>query len=948
MDKELVNRHLLDVTRTSDLIAWSRNGFIAYIPPTPTSKSNMLLTYLENVNGVTWQLSKPLPINVKVDNSVNFLPQLSLVSWSTLSTDLAISDIYGNFYILLAGVRMLESKDTTSPSFELTSYNHMEMIYRDIINDDINSPVNPGALVIAYKWLNIEKTQVWNKPATRVNLDTPSNDGNSFIYAYGVNQHQAHGVCHPIPTKQAVLVLRKNGQLMLYYQGEHKVEYHKIFENLTEEFQIIKKASIGFTNDKKVIITTWDSLTNNINTYAVEINWGFLTESAKRQKVDAHYHTPKEAQKPPKLIIKKIHQMKPLECYHEGEKEGGHLDVTGLTSIDLISANPEQNSSLSILITYDSSVIYRYTLDTSVVSDVFTNLGLEKNAQCQGKESITVTLVDKMTRGGPIESISSGFLDYTFSILYKDGRVEVVDTRTFKIQNIEKEDTKPNHITSIFDIGFEVPKVEHVKPLIMAVSPNLTAVVYTELFADTLNLKLEMFKRTRNLGLLKGDLYTTAVGLAYCHALALYSSSGSDDLVVLMQIEAQRLRSSLAATDQKDVEAEVKKFIGTLTTECHKAINFQIDSYSKDAIDRLLSTNTSLQKLLSLLFILGEVQQNHKAADISLIVLHLKSTSLGIMFSLSNIYRQISKKKPSEDTLQDSINRGEYIVSLLGSFKWLIDLLAYLNQELLQLTYIKNNNLKNSKLTLKNSIAIPILMGKVPRLFLMYAITSMGRTHEILKKVLKELTDANKLFTPMKESLNRYFAICNTAPVTVNLFENFLRECDALCTKELATRFTSKEQALRFEQKLVCQGELPDEFLDVALSLLDRFTMNSSREMKVAELVLYPTEWLDIGVMRKKTWIDPSKILNDAPQKVILRWDFEGGHIDSLRKIYMDDDFARAAASNNGLRQCTRCRGISAVTDNNVFEVQTPAGLWTMLFQRNCLCGNPWITDLSI
>ena len=36
------------------------------------------------------------------------LPQLSLVSWGSLNTDLAVSDIYGNFYILLAGVGLLD------------------------------------------------------------------------------------------------------------------------------------------------------------------------------------------------------------------------------------------------------------------------------------------------------------------------------------------------------------------------------------------------------------------------------------------------------------------------------------------------------------------------------------------------------------------------------------------------------------------------------------------------------------------------------------------------------------------------------------------------------------------------------------------------------------------------------------------------------------------------
>ncbi|RCK66460.1 hypothetical protein Cantr_02179, partial [Candida viswanathii] len=64
---------------------------------------------------------------------------------------------------------------------------------------------------------------------------------------------------------------------------------------------------------------------------------------------------PEGCTKATKLIIKKIHQMKPLECYHEGEKEGGQLDVTGLTSIDLISANPEQNS-FEHFDNYDSSL----------------------------------------------------------------------------------------------------------------------------------------------------------------------------------------------------------------------------------------------------------------------------------------------------------------------------------------------------------------------------------------------------------------------------------------------------------------------------------------------------------------------------------------------------------------------------------------------------------------
>ena len=41
----------------------------------------------------------------------------------------------------------------------------------------------------------------------------------------------------------------------------------------------------------------------------------------------------------------------------------------------------------------------------------------------------------------------------------------------------------------------------------------------------------------------------------------------------------------------------------------------------------------------------------------------------------------------------------------------------------------------------------------------------------------------------MKESLNRYFSISNNSPITVNLFESYLRECDALLNKEVPQRY---------------------------------------------------------------------------------------------------------------------------------------------------------------
>ncbi|KAI5970127.1 SIN4 [Candida margitis] len=925
-NESIVNVHLEDVQKTSSLISWSKNGLIVYTSPCKRAKHNLLLTYLESIDGHSWRLAPPQPVEVKLEN--NFLPEVTLVCWSTLSTDLAVSDVYGNFYIFLAGVGMVDTKDEL-PSYELTSYNHMEMIYRDVINQDIKSPINPGASIIAFKWLNIEKPQILNKPASLVNLEQ------SYLYTYGVNQFASHGVSHPIPTKQACLALRRNGILMLYYQGEHKVEYHKISINLSESPLMIGNASIGFTNEKQVIITAHDSLSDDIVTYSVNIEWGFLVESARRQKTDPHYHTPKDNQNIPSMRLEKIHEMKPIAEYRENS-------LAPLSSIDIVSATAEKNSKLSILISYGAVAIYRYEVvsTSDILPDAFAELGVKKNTLEENLPLQTIELRDKISRDGKVQAIVNGPSDLHSLILYKDGHIDVLDTKTWKIINIPNEQFPPPTISTVFDVGFELPDIKHNNPLIMAVSPNMTSVVYTEVYSETSFLTLKPVEKVRNTGFQPRELFATSVALAYRHAYACYTNTFTDDLIILIQSEVERLRSLLLKQmpeKTENIQLVIRKFLESIISEAHKSINFQLDAFSKESVDKLLS-NPPLQKLLSLQLILGEAQGNSVMSDIAWIVLNLRSTNFGIMFSLSSVYRQISKKKPSEDSLQDSTTRGECIISLIGNIKWLIDLMAYFNQELLQLSYFRNDS-ENSKLNFNNSVVLPVILSKVPRLFLMYAISSMGKTHEILKKLHKDLAESNKLFTPMKEALNRYFTICSSAPLTLSLFEHYLRESDALIAKELATRLANKDKghSLKIEQKLVCHGEITDDVKDIARMLVNRYAQNISRELKVSELYFYNTEWLNVGFSKPTRSIhDSSAIVYDqaSNKEVVPRLKFGSQNIDALRKIYIYD---------GNVRRCTRCRSVSLVSDPFVFESSTTVGLWTMVFQRTCICGNTWV-----
>ena len=249
------------------------------------------------------------------------------------------------------------------------------------------------------------------------------------------------------------------------------------------------------------------------------------------------------------------------------------------------------------------------------------------------------------------------------------------------------------------------------------------------------------------------------------------------------------------------------------------------------------------------------------------------------------------------------------------------------------------------KVTMENSLALPILLAKVPRLFLMYALSSIGKTREILKKLHKDLAEANKLYTPMKEALNRYFSLTLQLPITFSLFENYLRECDAYISKELAAKLQGKDPgyALKLEQKLVCQGELLPEMQEIALVLLDRHQVNLNRDMKISELYFYDVDWLCVGVSLPHPPRRPLRlpITTDANEKQLpfqARLPYAvNEHIDALRKIVVSD------GPKLRLRKCTRCRLVSLVTDPLVFDAPHTIGLWTMVFQRTCICGNLWV-----
>lgn len=879
---------------------WSKHGFIAYANP------HLYVSYLENVDGQQWKLASPFKVHP--------LP-VSLVLWSNPSTDLAVADHQGNFYIYLAGVGLL-SKGEQTPSYELTSYNHMEMIYQDIL---VKLPI------VAFKWLNIEKSQIVNGAAVR--------DPQTKQFGYLVKQHRPFGATHPILTKQACLVLRKNGQLTLYYQGEHKVEYHRVDCDPLTECVNISHASIGFLSDGSIGLLLVDLLTERVLMYTVNIDWGFLTELAKNQKENPHYNTPEDKKHPPKLSRKSTVSFL-LPPALSVDDELGQVSEFQFSNMQLLSCTTTSRASLLLWYLGNGVTKFvRYMLvpEKEMVPRAFQVLGERKGGVAATKHStVACKLVDEIVRPGELVRVEE--ISQHLAFIYHDG-IDVFSREMKLLNRNESEEAAASEVTQImlvFDVGYDFPKLPLSETIIVSPILTLCAVL------NDGQLQLYPVTRTRGKEVLKELVYQMAVAFAHHHAQGCYSNCCSDDLVVVITKEIERILKMLKPLVAQEV-------VLLVLCEAHKAINFQLDSFSRDLVDKLI-LNPPLQKLLLLQLALGGLNEAHPGiSDVAWVVLNLRLTSFGIMFLLSSIYAQVTKKKPIEDSLADLVTRGERIMLLIGLVKWFVDLMIYIYQELFQLLIVRNNANADSKLTVHNLMALPIILGRVPRLFLMYALLLIGKTQEILKKLHKDLAEANKLYTPMKEALNRYFTVVNLTPLTLLQFENYLRECDAYITKELLQKVQGKEPgySLKMEQKLLCQGELLPEFVEIANVLLDRHQVNLNRDMKILDVFFYNVEWLNVGVtynlrqFHKRIEV-PVTFLPNQPLIPRLKHATDE-YIDGLRKTVISD-------KNQRLRRCTRCRLVSLVTDPMGFDTPPGAvGLWTMVFQRTCICGNLWV-----
>lgn len=1009
-------------------VAWSSQGLIAYAidsDDSPSVSGNLFFTWMECPDGKHWHLA--LPTSYRLNNTIEKaqnaralykpgreIPNLKYLQFSNTGWDLFCADQNGHISILVTGIKRVDVDYTqlsppplTPVEFTRSSINNCVLFYSDPPKAD-----NENNQVVTMKWLNIEKSCIINSPAIKVQqtkqkmvlsgaaakLGAASDDSSGFYFQYNTQTTKPFGVTHPVGSKQACIALRKNGELCLIYQEEHGIEFRSVTTKLDIGPYAINDASIGFTRDGKIIIAAYIEREQNIRFFEAEIDWSFIKVAAKIIQEQPGYKAPEDQRIPPKINISNLFE----------KSVGSNLQGLVFEKVLIISPTFATTSKMDILMQYSAdkkftnsdskTVLIRYSLDSirtsQSISKSFKNMASKKGLDTTIVSGISYTLnkVQQLLFNDKILSIDSFSGDTQLCFLMGDGSIKPIDRTDFKFINnpyskslsqANDENLIPNSIQSLFDAGFEFPRIGK-QFQYCTISSNMCAYVYLPIDSKRLELSClttdnihESYYNKK-----KGLMMTTAVAVAFKHTNACYNAHFTEDLIATV-------RNEMSFLPQKANDSYCYRVMVSIIQECHRALNLNIDITNEQS--ESMTRNQPLQRLLSLQLALGtsENWSRTKSGKIALALINLRYIITSEVYVINTVYQNVNRfsKKGIPDFGANLKARQECVLSVLGLVRWSLDYMAMIGQELLAFVeaYRKNDSETITKL-LKESIAIPLIVGKIPRAFLLTAIMTNKRMLSFIQKLL-EKSDPSLMSIAMKENssapfkvikdifyendssalfksagtktarallslptLEAYYSLSSmvdSLPISFSAFEKFIGETDAPLRNMKLDQLTS----LAMEQQIVCQGFIVKNFITTVKDICTIFekTVLSSKESNETELGKFKTPLLGLSNstmtnlpydQRKHGVIIPLTDTENALKQLnqqIRRQLYGDLLFDTLRK--------QLKKPEEKLRKCIRCGSISFKDDELILVTSVFSYIHSPVFQhyqRQCICGGNW------
>lgn len=938
--------------------SWSIQGHIAYILGTENKDhfsqngGNLRISYLECIDGKHWQLAPPTCFNINAmlaESNAHYankkFPSINHVLFSNTGWDLFTADEDGNVTILVTGIKKVDGNGIVKHSnvneeinqnivqvqYSRTSFNAGEIFYTDHNFKSILN--NKNSKISSVKWLNLEKAVISNIPAIRIQqnaenqvlngcaskMGAAADDSCGYYYRYNAQQHKAYGASHPLVTKQACIAICENGQIKFYHQKDHGIEYDPIFsqlENNIPEDDLITKSSIAFQKDGKIIIVAYYEKSNYLKFYEVEVHWNYLQKAAKLLAENPNYRMQNSEKENPTLTVRKVYQ----------KNMNNVLEPYVFKDVNLVSPNFDLESKMDLILTVENkryvstdptkTTVLRYQFENipskNHIHQVFKDIG-SKNGNDVLLLSDTVyklNYLQAVTFNDSILDIELLHLDMFVSIVLSSGIIKIFERKNFSeivnqftekntLEHIstDKNFHLPEKISSLLDAGFEFPKIEK-QPVYFKISPNMCSYVTL----PYLGTELEVYCISSNNvdinyynGATKGLLLTKAAALALSHTTACYFGCFTDDLVATIRNELMILAKVIS-------DNYSYRLMISIVQEGHRAINLNIDIPPEQS-DKM-TQNQPLQRLLTLQLSLGtsENWKRTRSGKIALALVNLRYVASSVLYTIHTIYsnmqRFVRKGLPATDTLLNAKMREECILSVLGIIRWCLDYVVLLSQELLELNsaFKSQNNAKVERL-LKDSIVIPLILGKIPRSFLVFSIANIRRLFSFVQKfvektdpnltakitpdnpmgafdVVEEMFIANDMSviqknfgnsgrvgaganskngkaivtTPTFEAYYRLGLMIKRLPVSLVAFEKFLSEADG----PLRNMKLDAPMALAVEQQIVCQGYVSKNFMSAMKKLSEVFNRSvlNGTGTRMSDLYFYDVSWLGLETLK--------------------------------------------------------------------------------------------------
>lgn len=929
-------------------ISWSKHGIVAH-----TGAAGLRLSHLERTSDHRWQLAAPMPVPT--------VEAPTFVSWSQSGTDLAVANAAGQALFLVAGVL----KHPSAASYSQAAYNHMETVYSD--GSDV--PAHP---LLTLKWLGLDKPTIACHPAVRTEqlkpeqlkpaaalsmqarLEAAQLPQPGYAYSYGVQLYKPHGPCHPVQNKQACVGVRRNGEVVLYHQGEHGLEYARVLAMLEPHLEArqgapiaewwVRHAAVGFNRDGLVVVATLDR-SGELRVYRVVIDWGYLVQSGLAQKENPAHQTP-PAQRTPVPRIKVARTVRSRVALPPGALP---------THLDMVSPNYAPETEIEILVASTNPPELRHLRVATTPPELhsaFVALGSRRGSTPSSKTPPSIVEHCLHLLPETVASLGTVAQEQWAYMVYTSGRIDFVSRRSGLVVDGSLPASTvpwmelPPSVSLVLDAGFRLPPPATL-PEALLVSPNMCG--YVSVSGGELAWHAARLPQAdRDLATLQAQMLPTLVAFGLRYAAACFLGVYADDILACCEQEVVAVAGVLDK-DNKDHVAHVESLILAVLREAHAAITFQLDADPEHAERHL--TSQPLQKLLSLQFLIGRnpLSGREVRVHVASAILHIRVVLFGLLLALKSIYshRQRAAQRTTamlpQEQAHDANAHAEHLVLVVGILTWAVDFVALVVQQLQQdsMEFTGPVDVLAGDVVpeMASALAVlPVVLGKIPRiLFLQFLVANMKRMHDLVGKITAE-----NPAPAVREACSRVAQVLAALPVPLDKFEVFLTDVEKfsklwllLVQEQSLAALVDETQELAWLQLeaeflLVCEGTVgPEAFrempslinLDGSLMglVMHNFRQGLSTHLDLARLYFHDTRWLGL-----------SRELESLPA------------FDGLRKRFLTEK------EKGAMRRCVRCDSVLAVADHHWFVPPTqPINCWTMAHHRACICGSLWVTCSS-